>query len=161
MMRILPLAIILCLAAQANAHAQRAVPMVPPGWSEQARASAQSPLRYVSPSGTASLTLFATPANARALRALQVPAEGERITYKRVTPRFVAISGFSGDRIFYRKSNLACGGDRWHHVSLEYPAEDKLQMDSIVSRIAHGMNRYDADCRGSPATTTGGLAKRH
>jgi len=30
-------------------------------------------------------------------------------------------------------------------------------MDALVTRIAHGMNRYDRDCRNSASTTAGGL----
>jgi serine/threonine-protein kinase len=152
-------AMIIWLGLQVGAQAQRASPMVPQGWTEESRDSAESPLRYLSPDGTASLALFATPANARSRPSLQLPAEDERITYKRVTPRFVAVSGFKGDRIFYRKSNLACAGKRWHHIVLEYPADEKARMDAIVTRIAHGMNRYDADCRGSASTTSGGLVR--
>ena len=72
--------------------------------------------------------------------------DGERVTYHRRTRSFIAVSGYKGDRIFYRKSNLACDGQRWHHVALEYPAADKRKMDRTVTWIAHGMNRYD-ECR--------------
>jgi hypothetical protein len=40
---------------------------------------------------------------------------------------------------------------------LEYPAEDKRKMDALVTRVAHGMNRFDHDCRGSASETSGGL----
>lgn len=131
--------------------------LVPLSWTEEGRTSQSEPLQYTSPDGTASLTLHATPAAHRS--PVKVTArEGERITYQRVTPRFVAVSGFKGDRIFYRKSNLACGGTRWHHIALEYDARDKRKLDAMVTRIAHGMNRYDSDCKGSGSETSGGLA---
>lgn len=76
--------------------------------------------------------------------------EGERITYSRRARNWIAVSGFRGNRIFYRKSNLACGGTRWHTVELEYARTDKRKMDSLVTHIAHGMNHYGDDCAARP-----------
>jgi hypothetical protein len=129
-------------------EAQR-IPFLPQGWIEETRQSPSEPLRYTSPDGRAWLTLYATPADNG--RRLTLGAPDERITYRRVTPRFVAVSGFRGDLIFYRKSNLACNGTRWHHVTLDYPAEDKIKMDRLVTRVAHTMNHFDKDCQGSRA----------
>ena len=142
------------------AMAQQRPTVVPAGWIQQPRQSNTEPLKFTSPDETASLTLYATPAEkSRRSRSAFEIAEGERVTYRRSTPRFVAVSGFRGDRIFYRKSNLACRGTRWHHVALEYAAEDKRKMDTLVTRVAHGMNRFDHDCRGSASETSGGLIR--
>jgi len=46
----------------------------------------------------------------------------------------LAASGFKGDLLFYRKAALACGGDRWHHVAFEYPANAKRSMQDFVRR---------------------------
>lgn len=154
------LILIFLLAGAIAAEAQGRPPLVPANWIEEPRQSTSDPLRFNSPDGTAWITLHATPAGKRDQgKAKIVLADGERLTYERSTSRFVAVSGFRGDRIFYRKSNLACGGSRWHHISLEYAAEDKRKMDNLVTRVAHGMNRYDSDCRGSSTTTAGGLIR--
>ena len=150
--------IVISMAGWASAaEAQRSPSMVPGDWIQEARNSASEPLRYTSPDGTAWLALYATPADKSGK--LKLAGKGEEITYRRVTPRFVAVSGFKGDRIFYRKSNLACHGTRWHHVALEYPAQDKRRMDGLVTRVAHTMNRFDKDCKGSASTTSGGLVR--
>jgi hypothetical protein len=143
-------ALVLLLAAPAAAEAQRRPDIVPPGWSQVPDDPQWKVRRYVSPDGSAWLAVSASPATGRSLRAHMdalASGEGERITYQRRTSNFIAVSGFKGDRIFYRKSNLACGGTRWHHIALEYPADDKRRMDALVTHIAHGLNRYDDDCR--------------
>jgi hypothetical protein len=73
--------------------------------------------------------------------------DGEQITYLKRAPTWVAVSGYRDGKIFYRKSNLACGGRRWNQVELIYPKERKRSMDGIVTRIAHGMTEYAGDCR--------------
>ena len=143
-------ALVLLLAGTVAADAQRRPTIVPPGWTQAPDDPQFRGRRYVSPDGSAWLAVTATSAAGHSLREHMdavAYGEGERITYQRRTRNFIAVSGFKGDRIFYRKGNLACGGTRWHHVALEYPAEDKRRMDALVTHIAHGMNRYDDDCR--------------
>ena len=141
--------LILLPCAPASAAPEGRPPFVPNNWTEESGKTSDSPLRFVSPDGTAWVALTASPAGKRVQIARR---SGEQITYKRVTPRFVAVSGYKGDRIFYRKSNLACRGTRWHHIIMEYPAEDKRKLDAIVTRIAHGMNRFDRECPASSST---------
>ena len=155
-MRTKALLVVVLLCWPGVAGAQRGASLVPQDWIQESRQSQSDPLRYRSPDGRAWLTLYATAADKGGRFPLKA-TEDERITYRRVTPRFVAVSGFRGDLIFYRKSNLACNATRWHHITLDYPAEDKLKMDRLVTRVAHSMNRFDRDCRGSPSTTSGGL----
>ena len=57
----------------------------------------------------------------------------------------IAVSGYRDDQIFYRKSNLACGGTRWHHIELQYPRGEKRRMDATVTVIARGMTLYHDD----------------
>jgi len=105
--------------------------------------------RFVSPDGASSLVTRQTRARYTDLnRDMEEIAsgEGERVTYHRRGPSWIAVSGYRGGQIFYRKSNLACGGTRWHHVELLYPREQKLRMDSTVTYIARGMTRYHDDC---------------
>jgi hypothetical protein len=143
----LTVALLLVISAAA-AEAQRRPGIVPPGWTEEAAASDQRGRRYSSPDGSAMLTVHASPAEGSRRDHMDRVAsgEGERITYQRRAPGWIAVSGFRGDRIFYRKSNLACGGSRWHTVALEYPAADKRRMDAHVTHIAHAMNSYGDDC---------------
>jgi hypothetical protein len=144
------LALVLVLAGTAAAEAQRRPNIVPPGWSQAPDDPQWRGRRYVSPDGSAWLAVYASPAADRSLREHMdavAHGDGERITYQRRTRNFIAVSGFKGDRIFYRKGNLACGGTRWHHIALEYPAEHKRRMDGLVTHIAHGLNHYDDDCR--------------
>jgi hypothetical protein len=157
----IPLLILVLVLGNTNAAGAQLRPaVIPAGWVQQPRHSNAEPLKFTSPDGTASLTLYATPADnsRRSKNAFEI-TDGERVTYRRSTPRFLAVSGFRGDRIFYRKSNLACRGTRWHHVALEYAAEGKRKMDALVTRVAHGMNRFDHDCRGSASETSGGLIR--
>lgn len=155
-MRLQPLIILLLISSVSTAAAQERGIIVPGDWIEEARTSSSAPLRFISPDGRAWATMYATPAEGRGLPRAALPRKGERVTYRRVTPRFVAIAGVKGSNgIFYRKSNLACGGTRWHHIALEYPEEDRRKMDPVVTRMAHGMNRYDADCAASKSRRAG------
>jgi hypothetical protein len=52
-------------------------------------------------------------------------ADGEELTQVRGERNWIAVSGFHGDRIFYRQALLACAGDRWHQIAFEYPSNAK------------------------------------
>ena len=150
LMRVEPLIFLLLMSSAWTAAAQERGSLIPGDWVEESRTSPSAPLRFTSPDGRAWVMMYATPADGRSPPTAALPRKGERVTYRRVTPRFVAIAGVKGSNgIFYRKSNLACGGTRWHHIALEYPEQDRRKMDAIVTRMAHGMNRYDADCAAS------------
>ena len=152
--------LVVLLGWTSDADAQRSPGLIPHDWIQERRQSENEPLRYRSPDSRAWLTFYVTAADKRRRLTLS-GAKDERITYRRVTPHFIAVSGFRGDLIFYRKSNLACNGTRWHHITLDYPAEDKLKLDRLVTRVAHGMNRFDKDCRGSLSTTSAGSVGIH
>jgi hypothetical protein len=143
-MRAIALAFAFLLSVGEFVHAQGRPLLVPPNWVADTDVPSTEPPRYISPDGSAWVSMFATSGGER----MQISVRpDEQITYKRVTPGFVAVSGFKGgNRIFYRKSNLACGGKRWHHLVLEYDAADKRKMDRLVTRLAHGMNRFDRKC---------------
>jgi hypothetical protein len=106
--------------------------------------------RFVSPTGHAWLAFYARPADkAPHDQHLKTVAfvEGEEITYLRREPDWLAVSGFKGDRIFYRKVVLACGERTWRHVAFEYPAEAKRAFDRLVTRVARALDRaVDKDC---------------
>jgi hypothetical protein len=57
------------------------------------------------------------------------------IIYKRVTPDFFVVSSIRNDRIWYNRCNRANGA--MNCVLINYPATEKRQWDSIVTRISH------------------------
>ena len=44
-------------------------------------------------------------------------APGEMITYERREPNWIVVSGYKGNRIFYRRATLACENRQWHHIA--------------------------------------------
>jgi hypothetical protein len=123
--------------------------LVPQGWTQELADGQTKTRRFVSPDGRSSLTTRQTEANRSDLRrdidriAIR---DGELVTYQRRASSWIAVSGYLEGDIFYRKSNLACGGTRWNHIELLYPREHKREMDATVTRIAHGMTSYGSDC---------------
>jgi hypothetical protein len=60
------------------------------------------------------------------------------IVYKRVTPRFFAVSSFRNDKIWYNRCNFP---DRFVNcVLINYPAAEKRQWDSVVTRISNTLS---------------------
>jgi hypothetical protein len=57
------------------------------------------------------------------------------IVYKRVTPRFFVVSSFSKGKIWYNRCNFA--GRFINCVLINYPAAEKRQWDSVVTRISN------------------------
>jgi len=74
--------------------------------------------------------------------------ENEKITYEREERTWIVVSGYIGDRIFYRKAMLACGGQVWHHLAFEYPAIQKRAFDLFVTRASYALQAYgQVGCR--------------
>lgn len=123
--------------------------LVPPGWTQDFVDPQARVRRFISPDGLSWFIARQTPADRNALaRDMDEVAYrgGEEITYLRRGRSWIAVSGYAGDRIFYRKSNLACSGTRWHHIELFYPRERKRAMDATVTHIARAMTAYADDC---------------
>jgi hypothetical protein len=57
------------------------------------------------------------------------------IVYKRVTPQFFVVSSFRKGKIWYDRCNFA--GRFIHCVLINYPAAEKRQWDSVVTRISN------------------------
>jgi hypothetical protein len=57
-----------------------------------------------------------------------------RIQYKRVTPRFFAVSSYKGDKVWYDRCNFS--GGLVHCVLINYPAREEHDWDDIVTRIS-------------------------
>jgi hypothetical protein len=124
--------------------------LIPDGWREIATSDSGSKARtFVSPDGAARLRLGYVSARRESLRrdmdALTY-RDGETITYERRGGSWLAVSGYREGEIFYRKSNLACRGTRWHTVELRYPREAKQRLDRVVTTIARNMGAYGSEC---------------
>jgi hypothetical protein len=102
--------------------------------------------RAVSPHEDAWLSLYITPADGSTsshLRQFGVGA-GDRVTYQREGQGWTVVSGYTAEnRIFYRKTMLACEGRKWHNLALEYPASDKQAMDEFVTRASYALAAYN------------------
>jgi hypothetical protein len=113
--------------------------MVPPNWQLQPPDPNLGGRRFLSPDGSSSLAVYASLTAAEPIASHMQSiafAEGETLTYLRGERDWIAVSGKKGDRIFYRKAVIACGGKVWHHMAFEYPAERKRAMDPFVMRAA-------------------------
>jgi hypothetical protein len=113
--------------------------LVPPDWQLQSADPSWKGQRFLSPDGRGWFTLYATAAEQNAIAAHMKEVafvDGEEITYIGGERNWIAVSGFKGDRIFYRKAVLACAGERWHHVAFEYPAAAKRKMDEFIKRAS-------------------------
>ncbi len=118
--------------------------IVPPGWKTEPVPGDRMVIRYVSPDGRAVLTLRDVPA-ARPASAI-LYRDGESVTYRQRGRSWSVVSGYRGDQIYYRRANLACGGERWHVIDLTYPGSDKRAMDATVTYISHHLDRYRNVC---------------
>lgn len=76
------------------------------------------------------------------------------MTYQRHEQSWTVVSGYTAEnRIFYRKTMLACEGRKWHNLAFEYPASDKRAMfeypasdkqamDEFVTRASYALAAY-------------------
>jgi hypothetical protein len=118
--------------------------IVPPGWTSERVPGDRMVIRYVSPDGRAVLTLRDMPGD-RPVSAL-LHRDGESVTYRQRGRSWTVVSGYRGDQIYYRRANLACGGQRWHVIDVTYPSTDKRAMDATVTYISHRLGRYRDVC---------------
>jgi hypothetical protein len=136
---------------------QGPVALIPAGWQLQPADPNWKGKRYMSPDGTASVALYSAltdqepiPAHKKAFAFV----EGEELTFLQSERDWIVVSGLKGDRMFYRKAALACGGKSWHHVAFEYPAEAKRSMDGVVTDAVRALDDYEnTGC--DPAVSSG------
>ena len=112
--------------------------------------------RYLAPDGGAWLALYSSNAANDATARFKAVAfvDGEEVTYLRGERDRLTVSGFKGDRIFYRKVMLACDGTTWRHIALEYPAGAKSKFDRYVDNLSRGFERIADDGCGNNLFTT-------
>jgi hypothetical protein len=116
---------------------------VPDDWKAGLPPTNGDGLDFKSPDGRASIVVSGSLNIAdtieEAIAMFEAPDEGETVTYKHATARSVVVSGIASDRIFYRKSILACHDQVWNSVSIEYPAADRVAYDALVIHVAHSL----------------------
>ena len=124
--------------------------LVPSGWRLEAPSPDWNGRRYLSPEGDAWIALYASAATNDAAARFKAVAfgDGEEVTYLRGERERLTVSGLKGDRIFYRKVTLACGGTVWRHVAMEYPAAAKRDLDRFVERMSRGFDQIADDSCG-------------
>ena len=107
--------------------------------------------RFVTNDGRAVLSIYSLPAprgstpgglvrnNVQSLTTwLSRGSDLRRVHYKRVTPRFFALSAVRSGRIFYTRCNL--GRNRTLHCfEVSYPAKEKRAWDRAVTRMSHSL----------------------
>ncbi len=97
---------------------------------------------FTSPNGSATITIsgsFSTMPHDEEV-AIRVEQKGAAITYKKITPRLVVVSGTKSDRIFYSKSILSCHGTIWNDLRVEYPVADKDKYDALVAHVSASLH---------------------
>lgn len=120
--------------------------LVPNNW-RRVKDSRWEGSRFISPDGQSSLVVYALPRTRESIEEhirWFTRLNGEKITYLKRGRTWVVVSGYKGDRIYYRKARLGCDGT-WHHIALEYPAESKRAYDGIVTAISHSLQPGDPD----------------
>src|ERR1700730_16906318 len=136
-----------------NDPQRRGIPAVlPPDWVLQPTDPNQHRKVLTSPDGRASLTVLEERADTDMASYMRSVAErdGERVTYRRREQSWIVVSGFKGERIFYRKAMLACGDKVWHQIAFDYPAAEKRGYDRFVTRAEKALAAHRQD--GCPST---------
>ncbi len=118
--------------------------MIPPDWKKQpSDQTALDGARFVSPDGSASFDFYTTAAHnepiANHMKGFAF-GDGDEITSLAGERTWIAASGFKGDRLFYRKAALACGGDRWHHIAFDYPISARRSMQDFIKRAVEKLD---------------------
>ena len=93
--------------------------------------------RFLTPDGRANLTFQSVPNDAGDSPAAFLASKNppSNIVYQRITPRFFVVSGFRKENIWYNRCNFA--GRYINCVLINYPAAEKREWDSVVTRISN------------------------
>jgi hypothetical protein len=118
---------------------------VPAGWRSTSveQGSGVSGRYFHSPDGETWIAVFGRTVAANVNPRAASIAPDERVTYRADGPGWFVRSGLRGDRIFYRKALISCGGRVAHLMAFEYPASRKRDHDRLVtvmSRSLRGAN---------------------
>lgn len=96
--------------------------------------------RFATADGRADLTVqsVANPGGASPAAFLAAMRPPPGIIYRRVTPRFFAVSSVRHGRIWYNRCNRAAGA--MNCVLINYPAGEKRRWDAVVTRISRSLS---------------------
>jgi hypothetical protein len=125
----------------------------PAGWTMGPEPENNDGRRFSSPDGDAFVIIsgnFAMDSRAEEMARNAEPNEGETVTYSAKGNNWVVLSGTRDGRIFYKKSLLSCGDQVWNNLYIEYPAEDKVIYDKLVSHMAASLRPgegYNITCK--------------
>lgn len=155
-MRYRPMFVCLCVvwtamsgaAARGSQHPSQSK-LVPPGWSVERTQGSKNVIRYVSPDGTAALTLRDAETRGRGIDdtyATMSRHDGDDITYKRKARSWFVLSGYRGGDIFYTRVGRACRGTRFHVLELTYPRAAKGDMDAEATRLSRNLRQFQNVC---------------
>jgi len=132
--------------------------MVPPTWQLQPPDPNWKGKRFLSPDGSSWLAVYAFPTASEPIASHMQSvafAKDETPIYLRGERSWIVVSGIKGDRIFYRKAIIACGGKVWHHIAFEYPSALKQEVEPFVMRAAAIVNQAENDgCENAATSVT-------
>ena len=144
---------------------------VPAGWALQPPDPKWTGKRFVSPDGRAWFAAYSSEVAAEPisyhLRSVAF-TDGETLTFIRGESDWIAVAGTKGDRMFFRKAVIACGGRTWHHIAFEYPIALSRYVDPLLRRASLAIDASENDgCdtpvaktpAAAPAATTGAAPK--
>jgi hypothetical protein len=108
--------------------------------------------RFVSPQGDAWLAFYSSPTEGKPVSAhlKEVAfADGEEIIALQASGVQLVVKGLKGDNAFYRQARIACGGEQWHQVALEFPFTTDVQVagmyERLVAQAARALELSDND----------------
>jgi hypothetical protein len=113
--------------------------VIPSDWKKQ---PLDNGARFLSPDDSASFAFYTTAGHDESITEHMKSfafGDGEEITNLAAERTWISVS-FKGDRLFYRRPALACGGDRWHQIAFEFPAKEKRDMQDFIKRAVEKLN---------------------
>ena len=119
---------------------------VPAAWKMQPPPENEDGRIFVSPDGRGQIIVngnYAGVVDPDELGYRLQASEGETIAYKQRKGDWAVVSGRKGDRIFYRKTQLSCGGAIANNLSIEYPESENGRYDSIVVHVEASLKPGD------------------
>jgi hypothetical protein len=105
--------------------------------------------RFVAPDGVAWLAIYKSAADtsvADHMKSIAFPGDDETLTDIQGERSWIAVAGYKGSRMFFRKAMLSCGGRVWHHATFEYPIEMKARLERSVLLAAEAIQQSQNDC---------------
>jgi serine/threonine-protein kinase len=128
-------------------------PFPPQDWLLQPSDPKRKGRRYLAPDGAASLTFYATSADQESVSAHLKSvafADGEQMLTLAGDGDELLVTGTKGDRMFVRKARLACGGQEWHHVALEFPPATRPKYERVIAQALRALDTADGDGCAAP-----------